>query len=382
MITKPGIYKILLGIFLPMLLAGCRFADSTDKTEPVYIVSTIANILIKFEEKPGMDQISQGISVFGDNAFVTDFFNHVIYRVSLKTGKMEIFAGVLGVAGFNDGNPGTALFFRPFGILVYNGDLLVADSGNSVIRKISIATGQVSTFIGKPGVGGHLNGYAEKATFRFPCGIAIDEKYLYVADSGNSTLRKVELINRHVSTIAGMAGVAGRVDGTGNAARFNTPKAIATDGKNVYVADTINGTIRQVVVATGEVRTLAGMGFQPGSKDGFGNDSRFNNPLGIAMFGNDLIVADSGNDNIRKINIEKKKVTTIAGQQGYNSGCPLLTLYLKIKEESKPEVTSESANGEGTQTRFKRPSGITTDGKNIYVIDSRNHQIRMLKQKE
>jgi DNA-binding beta-propeller fold protein YncE len=102
-----------------------------------------------------------------------------------------------------------------------------------------------------------------------------------------------------VTTLAG-ASALGATDGTGTAARFNTPRGIATDGTNLYVADTWNNTIRKIVIGTGVVTTLAGAGVA-GGFDATGTAAYFNIPSGIACVGTTLYVSDTGNYSIRKI---------------------------------------------------------------------------------
>ena len=118
---------------------------------------------------------------------------------------------------------------------------------------------------------------------------------------------------KHVTTIAGTAGVYGSADGTGAAARFHFPLDITSDGKNLYVTDSFNSTIRQIVIATGAVTTIAGTPGTPGSADGIGAAAGFNNPDGITTDGANLYVADLNNNTIRKIVIATGAVTTIAG---------------------------------------------------------------------
>jgi hypothetical protein len=123
-----------------------------------------------------------------------------------------------------------------------------------------------------------------------------------------------------VTTFAGMRD-DGFSDGLGTAAKFSSPCSMATDGANLYVADRANHMIRKVVIATGEVTTLAGS-TTAGHADGVGNAARFNNPIGIAINGSDLYVADTGNNMIRKVVIATGEVTTFAGSLnvGYADG--------------------------------------------------------------
>jgi sugar lactone lactonase YvrE len=158
-----------------------------------------------------------------------------------------------------------------------------------------------------------------------------------------------------VVTVAGLAGSSGSTDGTGSAARFNSPADLALDSSgNGYVADTDNNTVRLITPA-GAVTTLAGQAGVGGSNDGSGT-ALFNHPAGIAVdnAGN-AYVADTNNNTIRKLVIASGAVTTLAGQAG---------------------VTG-SANGTGTAARFNGPSGIAVDATgNLYVADTLNHTIR------
>jgi hypothetical protein len=104
-----------------------------------------------------------------------------------------------------------------------------------------------------------------------------------------------------VTTLAGSAGSSGSTDGTGTAARFNNPSGITSDGSNLYVADSGNNTVRKVVIASGVVTTLAGTAGSYGSTDGTGTAARFNNPSDIITDGTNLYIADFGNNTIRKI---------------------------------------------------------------------------------
>jgi len=365
-------------LILVLFLAAHKCSLKTEAEVPAFEVSTLADLGLAPGSNQSDNQIPQGIATDGENIYLTDFFNHTVLKVSLKTGKESVFAGVSGVSGFRNGNPAAALFSRPFGIVCTGGNLYVADSANSVIRRISLATGEVSTFAGKPGAGGHLNGNPEKAMLRFPHGIATDGKLLYVADTGNSTVRKIDLATRQVGTVAGMAGVAGLADGVKDQGRFNAPKGLATDGTNIYVADTINGALRKVVIETGAVTTLAGKDFQPGASDGRGVEARFNNPTGVTVMDGIVYVADTGNSKIRRVDPETGEVITIAGKHFFESNCPLLNLYRRYKSRKDEKLISPKADGKGRQARFQSPGGITTDGKKLYVIDTKNRLVRVL----
>ena len=134
--------------------------------------------------------------------------------------------------------------------------------------------------------------------------------------------RKIVIASREVSTLAGTAGVWGYTDATGSAARFSSPYGVTTYGTNLYVAD--RASIRKVVVASGEVTTLAGSSGASSSTDGTGSTATFSAPDGITTDGTNLYVADSSSHTIRKVVIATGVVTTLAGSPGVSGsaeGC-------------------------------------------------------------
>ncbi|MDD5762115.1 MAG: hypothetical protein PHP88_06335, partial [bacterium] len=260
-------------------------------------------------------------------------------------------AGAAGYSGYADGTGTAARFSSPNGITTEGTYLYVADSGNNTIRKIVISSGAVTTLAGTAGSSGSTDGTGTAARFSSPYGITTDGTYLYVADSGNNTIRKIVISSGAVTTLAGTAGYSGYADGTGAAARFYIPYGITMDGNYLYVADSGNNTIRKIVISSGAVTTLAGTAGSSGSTDGTGTAARFYDPYGITTDGTYLYVVDSGNNTIRKIVISSGAVTTLAGTAGY----------------------SGYADGTGTAARFHDSYGITTDDTNLYVADSGNN---------
>ena len=238
-----------------------------------------------------------------------------------------IFAGKHGVSGSDDGTGDAARFLNPEGIALdpATGTLYVADTGNHTIRKITLA-GEVTTFAGSPGVSGAANGTGMAARFASPRGVAVDGiGNVYVADTFNYTIRKITP-GGVVTTLAGSAGNSGFADGTGTAARFHDPWGITVDGNGqIFVADRGNQVIRKIT-QSGEVSTLAGVPLTTGSQDNPGC-ARFWYPEGLAVDSNgDLFVADSENGLVRKVN-SAGNVTTLGDRKtrfSYPSG---ITLY-------------------------------------------------------
>jgi len=176
-----------------------------------------------------------------------------------------------------------------------------------------------TTWAGTVGSAGSADGTGSAARFNLPVGLAIDAaKNVYVVDSGNNTIRKITSVGV-VTTLAGFAGGVGSTDGIGSAARFNGPSAMTVDGAgNLYVADCGNHTVRKIT-GGGVVTTLAGFPGASGSTDGTGSAARFNTPQGVAVdSAGNVYVAESYNHTIRKIT-SGGVVTTLAGTAGIAS---------------------------------------------------------------
>ncbi len=292
------------------------------------------------------------------NLYVADTYNSTIRKIS-TTGVVSTLAGTPAVAGSADGSGGAASFSNPEGVAVdASGNVYVVDSGNNLIRKIT-PDGVVSTLAGPAGSKGLANGSSTPAIFAVPHGIAVDASgNVYVADIGSNTIRKITS-DGVVTTLAGNATVApGYVDDMGSAARFRGPVNIAVDAFGyVYVADLYNHIIRKVT-PMGAVSTLAGTAGATGAADGTGANARFDSPVGIAVDGvGNVYVADIGNNNIRKITANGE-VTTLAGNADVGPG---------------------SADGVGSAALFNSPEGVAVDlAGNVYVADAQNDTIRKI----
>ncbi|HVU26031.1 MAG TPA: hypothetical protein VHE13_18005 [Opitutus sp.] len=329
---------------------------------PAGVVTTLAGLAGAAGSTDGTGSAARfvyptGVAVdVAGNVYVTD--ERTIRRVT-SAGVVTTLAGNANLGGSTDGAGAAALFEEPQGIAVdATGNLYVADTDNSTIRKITSGA-VVATIAGEANQTGSADGTGRAARFDTPYGVAVDGSgNVYVADSANSTIRKITPLGA-VTTLAGTAGDFGGADGTGGAAQFIYPSGLAADSAgNVYVADTNNNVIRKITPA-GVVTTMAGVaGFDTyGSADGKGSAARFHNPQSVAVDGaGNVYVADSGNDTIRKIT-PAGEVTTLAGQAGTLGG----------------------ADGTGGTARFNYPRGVAADGAgNIYVADSGNHAIRKI----
>lgn len=320
-----------------------------------------------------------------------------------------------------DGVGRKARFNYPWGIVFDpKGDFLyVADCGcpatvhsNDRIRKIDIKTGHVTTLAG--GAQGFRDGVGLKAKFHHSAGMAIDpeKRMLYVADSGNGRIRKINLENARVTTLVGN-GESGFVDGVGTHARLQNPQSLELDTHNnrMFFSDTDNHAIRIISLPDGEVTTLAGG--KKGFDDGVGKKATFHHPTGLAFdhYTGILYVADHYNHVIRTVDVKDGTVETLAGsgRHGFKDGkgrdarlnnpegmafdSTHRKLYVvefdgnAVRMITPDGVVSTLAGGyegykDGTRksAKFFHPTGLTFNPqtKTIYVTDQYNHVIRSI----
>ncbi len=318
--------------------------DEIRKITPAGVVTTLAGAVYQTGSADGTGSAARfynprGVAVdSAGNIYVADTYNDEIRKIT-PAGVVTTLAGAAQQPGSTNGTGSAARFNEPTGVAVDSaGNIYVADQYNSEVRKITPA-GAVTTLAGAAGHIGSADGTGSAARFDYPFGVALDNAgNVYVVDFGNDEIRKITPAGA-VTTLAGAAGQEGSADGTGSAARFYRPAGMAVDtAGNVYVADEHNHEIREVTPA-GVVTTLAGFPTQRGSADGIGRSASFNSPYGVAVdSAGDIYVADSGNDEIRKIT-PAGVVTTLAGAAGQ----------------------AGSANGTGGAARFYNPRGVAVD---------------------
>jgi len=329
---------------------------------PAGVVSTLAGLAGSTGSSDGTGGAARfstpyGVAVDGSgNVYVADTNNQTIRKMT-SGGVVSTLAGLVGSPGSSDGTGSAALFDKPYGVAVDSGgNAYVADQFNHTIRKVTPG-GVVTTLAGLAGIRGSSNGTGSAARFYQPAGVAVDGSgNVYVADQYNHTIRKVTPAGV-VTTLAGLAGSSGSIDGTGSAARFAYPRGVAVDSSgNVFVTDTNNDTIRKVTPG-GVVTTLAGSVNSPGSSDGTGSAARFYAPSGLAVDGSgNVYVTDADNYTIRKVT-PGGVVSTLAGQVG----------------------SPGSSDGTGSAARFNFPFCVAVDGSgNVYVTDTNNNTIRMV----
>lgn len=273
----------------------------------------------------------------------------------LKPGtQFYILAGQPDTPGWADGQGSAARFNNPRGVAFGAGAVYVADTGNHTIRKITPG-GVTTTVAGSPGIIGFNDGLASKAHLNSPEGIFVGGAgAVRVVDTANNTVRTLNVNNR-LGPGAGQAGRKGSADGGFNQATFNHPTGIEMRGGITYIADTGNHTIRRIIGTN--VNTLAGRPGESGSTDGYLMEAHFNQPMGVtAGQGEDVYVADTGNNTIRKISAGI--VIPLAGKAG----------------------STGDADGKGNLARFNQPRSIRWQNfiRILYVEDAGNGLIRMV----
>ncbi len=280
-------------------------SNSVQKITPDGIVSPFAGSMGVAGTNDGTGAAARfnqpnGIAIDGaDNLYVADTGNALI-RMITPAGAVTTLAGSAANRGNRDGVGTGAWFTKPMGIAAdRNGNLYVADALAETIRRIT-PDGSVVTLAGTAGTSGDADGAS--ATFSYPAGVAVDGAgNVYVADAYNNTIREITVAGL-VTTRAGSAGISGSNDGIGIYALFNMPTGVAVDSRgNVYVADSANATVR-MMDPTGAVTTIAGVAGVAGKGEVYGAPALFNQPSSVMVDNAGLIyVVDSGNDAVREI---------------------------------------------------------------------------------
>jgi DNA-binding beta-propeller fold protein YncE len=177
-------------------------------------------------------------------ALLTDRLNHVLRFVDLKSGSVTTFAGANGMQGILDGSGTQARFNQPFGLVVSSTGqtAYVTDYAGHTVRSIQIKTADVITGAGGRGINGSSDGIGTEANFFNPCGLALVDAYLFLADSSNHLIRRINVNTWAATSIAGSAGTRGYADGVSSSATFSFPMdlSVSPDGNFLFVADRNN----------------------------------------------------------------------------------------------------------------------------------------------
>jgi sugar lactone lactonase YvrE len=240
-------------------------------------------------------------------------------------------------------------------------NLYIADAGHHEIAEVSRSTGLLTVIAGTglPGYSGDI-GLATKAQLNFPQGVAVDSSgNLYIADTGNNVIREIVASSGVISTIVGVG------------AQLKGPQAVALDSSgNLYIADTGNNVIRKVVLSTGVITTVAGNGTQcnpaisaPCGDGGPATSATLNTPADVKVDSSgNLYIADQSNFVIREVS--GGNIATVAGSYVSGGGCQSL-------------ITTCSNGGPATSAVLNNPQAVAVDSSgNIYIADTGNNVVR------
>jgi len=306
--------------------------------------------------------------------FIADTGHHQIVELSLRTDgrPREVRRFGDGLPGWVDGLAETARFRSPNGMALdpATDTLFVADTGNHAIRKIDLRSGSV---ICAAGTGEraksypHLPADGRRTALRSPWDLAWDpeRKRLYVAMAGTHQLYALRAEDCHLELLAG-TGREARVDGTARRATFAQPSGLAlTPDGRLFVADSETSCIRELDLETAYVETLAGGDlFDFGDQDGAGNDVRLQHPMGVATDGRRVYVADSFNHKVKELDPANGRVQTLFGSKALR---PEL-----VPEEGIPVLPLEASSA---QPLFFEPEGIALSEGFLFVADTNNHRV-------
>jgi hypothetical protein len=246
---------------------------------------------------------------------VADTENHALRQIDFKTGQVKTIAGTGEQSHYIRPHSGIGLEIAlnsPWDVEKVGDRLLIAMAGSHQIWEMQLETGRVSTYAGT-GAEACLDGVLDESAFAQPSGLSADGRELYVADSEVSSIRGVGLVdNLPVRTICGSGDLFGfgDVDGKGVDARLQHGLGVEYTQNYLWVADTYNHKIKRVDPRTGDCHTMLGDGIA-GHQDGQGTKARFSEPSGLSAIAAHLYIADTNNHAIRHVALDTLEVKTL-----------------------------------------------------------------------
>jgi thiol-disulfide isomerase/thioredoxin len=259
----------------------------------------------------------QGMALVDEKLYVADTENHLIREVDLASRNVRTVAGTgkLGYDRRLGGDGLKTSINSPWDLVHVNGKLYIAMAGPHQLWVYDLKSKNVRPYAGS-GSEDIANGPLDEAALAQPSGIATDEKFLYVVDSEGSAVRRIPLgPHGEVTTVVGTSDLRGRslfafgdVDGIGAQARLQHPLGVAYAAGNLFVADSYNHKIKRVDPVKNEVMTFLCDG-KPGDRN---EPARFSEPAGLSVAGSTLYVADTNNHQIRAVDLTTGTVRTLA----------------------------------------------------------------------
>lgn len=261
----------------------------------------------------------QGMALVGNTLYVADTENHMLRAVDLSKKMVTTLAGTGEQARYRSsgGKLRESALNSPWALAEINGVLYICMAGPHQIWSHKLGTDEIGVYAGS-GREDITNGPLETSAFAQTSDITVDGDVFYVVDSEGSAVRKVDTKNKKVTTIAGASDLErgralfefGDKDGIGEKSRLQHPLGVLFDKGRLIVADTYNHKLKTIDLKTNEVKTFLGTG-----KDGNAlNPAQFSEPSGLALVGNRLFVADTNNHRICVVNLDNNKVTELKVQ--------------------------------------------------------------------
>ncbi len=309
------------------------------------------SLTLEKQRQPLITPLAFPGKVLATNAglFIADSGHHRIVMSSLE-GEILHLIGT-GQSGLTDGSFNQAQFFAPQG-MAFDAEsqlLYVADTENHILRRVDLKSQVVETIAGTGKQSRNIRphgGAGRETALNSPWDLVKVGNTLYIAIAGSHQIWEINLETNIVKTYAGR-GAEACVDGTLSESAFAQPSGITTDGQELYIADSEVSTIRGVgLVEPQTVRTICGSGdlFAFGDVDGQGYDVRLQHCLGIEYAQNYLWVADTYNHKIKLVSPSTGNCQTVLGS------------------------TAGLQDGEGKNTRFSEPSGLSVIGSRLYSV--------------
>src|SRR5574342_47698 len=293
---------------------------------------------IKIQDKttlsyPGKISISKGGKIALSDS------NHNRILVTDLSGKIEFIIGKKK-SGFSDGDLNTCTFFRPQGVLWKNNVIFVADTENHAIRKIDLQNKKVTTLVGtgKQGPWISRGGKGRETAITSPWDLAEKDNLIYIAMAGNHQIWSYDLESDLARPFAGN-GHENIIDGENLMAQLAQPSGLSIYGNKLYFADSEVSAIREIDLEKNQVKTIVGHGlFVFGHHDGHVDEALFQHPLGVFTYENKVYVADTYNSAIRVIDLQSNQVSTLIGKSGMNGACRLRSEEHTSELQSPPDL--------------------------------------------
>lgn len=282
---------------------------------------------------------------------VADTGHHRIVISDLQGNRLDL-AGT-GQPGTTDGPFEQATFRSPHGVALVDNLLYVADTQNHLVRRLDLATRTVETIAGdgRQGQAIRQRGPARGMSLNSPWDLCVADGRLYIAMAGCHQIWVMDLATAEMHLFAG-TGKEAIIDGPRLEGALAQPSGISTDGQTLYIADSEVSAIRAIdLSASGRLRTLIGKGlFIFGDQDGIGDEVRLQHPLGVSCRAGQIYLTDTYNHRVKILYPTMRAVKTLFG-------------------------TGQPGQQDGRTAAFYEPGGLSVLDDRIYIADTNNHRI-------